>query len=81
MLIHYGKSLVFIAYQKTNDYITTEFGNDASFVAYLNTIKTRSAYDFQTDVVAGDRIITLSTCIGLNDRVVLHAKLIKLATK
>lgn len=74
---------VFSVYRipKTNDYITTEFGNDHSFEEYIKLVKDRSDYNFQTNVVAGDRVLTLSTCIGLNDRVVLHAKLIKLASK
>ena len=74
---------VFSVYQipKTNDYITTKFGNDHSFEEYIKLIKTRSDYDFNTTVNVNDRIITLSTCIGFNDRVVLHAKLIKLASK
>ena len=41
-------------------------------------IQDRSQFNFKTPVEDTDRILTLSTCIGTNDRAVLHAKLIKL---
>lgn len=74
---------VFSVYRipKTNDYITTTFNNDTHFTEFINMVKGRSIYDFNTNVNEKDRIITLSTCIGQNDRVVLHAKLIKLVEK
>ena len=34
-------------------------------------------YNFNTEVNANDKILTLSTCYNDNDKVVLHAKLIK----
>lgn len=74
---------VFSVYRipKTNDYITTIFNNDTHFMEFANMIKSRSAFDFNTSINEKDKIITLSTCIGQNDRVVLHAKLIKLVEK
>ena len=74
---------VFSVYRipKTNDYMTTIFNNDTDFSEFINMIKSRSAYDFDTSVSTKDRILTLSTCIGTNDRVVLHAKIIKLVEK
>lgn len=74
---------VFSVYRipKTNDYITTIFNNDTHFLEFANMVKSRSVYDFNTNITEKDRIITLSTCIGTNDRVVLHAKLIKLVEK
>lgn len=61
----------------TNDYIQTEFSNNNEFLKFINKIKNRSIYDFKTNVGANDNILTLSTCYGINDRVVMHAKLIK----
>lgn len=61
----------------TNDYIQTTFANNNEFLQFLNLIKNRSIYDFKTSVGANDKILTLSTCYNQNDRVVLHAKLIK----
>ena len=74
---------VFSVYRipKTNDYITTNFNNDTHFMEFADMIKKRSAYDFNTEVGPRDKILTLSTCIGTNDRAVLHAKLIKLVEK
>ncbi len=60
----------------TNDYIQTVFNNN-EFLTFTNLIKSRSQYNFKTDVDSNDRIITLSTCYNDTDKVVLHAKLIK----
>ena len=65
----------------TSDYLETTFLIDELFEKFIKLIKDRSAYDFHTNVTTADKIITLSTCIGTNDRVVLHAKLIKIAQK
>lgn len=61
----------------TNDYIQTDFSNNNEFSKFINKIKNRSIYDFKTNVGEDDNILTLSTCYGINDRVVMHAKLIK----
>ena len=58
-------------------YITTKFANDNDYSVFLDTMKSRSKYDFNTDVDINDKVLTLSTCNGNNKRVVLHAKLIK----
>lgn len=65
----------------TNDYIRTEFNGEEDFNDFVNMIMSRSNHNYNTTVNSSDRIITLSTCIGLNDRVVMHAKLIKIAQK
>ena len=40
-------------------------------------IITRSKYNFKTFVSEDDFILTLSTCYKTNERLVVHAKLIK----
>lgn len=65
----------------TNDYITTSFKDEKSFLDFISMIKGRSIYDFKTTVDEKDKIITLSTCISTNERAVLHAKLIKTIEK
>ena len=40
-------------------------------------LKSRSQYDFNVEFSAEDKILTLSTCYNDEERVVLHAKLIK----
>ena len=59
-------------------YINTVFNNNDEYVKFLNTIKSRSHYDYKVEVNADDKVLTLSSCIGDGSkRVVLHAKLIE----
>lgn len=62
-------------------YITTSFSTDESFDQFIKTIKKRSVYDYKLDVNTNDKILTLSSCYDDTKRVVLHAKLIKRATR
>ena len=62
---------------KTSDYLLTDFDNDQEFIDFVNMIKGRSVTDFGVDVGAEDHILTLSTCTGNNDRLVIHAVLMK----
>ena len=61
----------------TNDYIQTDFHTDEEYQAFLNTLQSRSYFTFDTTVNAADKILTLSTCWNEEEKVVLHAKLIK----
>ena len=61
----------------TNDYIKTSFVNDEDFENFVNMLLERSAHNFNTSVSGLDRILTLSTCYNSDEKVVLHAKLIK----
>ena len=65
----------------TNDYIQTTFSNDEEFGRFITSLKNRSAHDFQATVSGSDHILTLSTCYSSEERVVLHAKLIKRAPR
>ena len=60
----------------TNDYIQIDFLDD-EYLSFLNMLKERSQYSFNTGISVDDKILTLSTCYDDNDKVVLHAKLIK----
>lgn len=64
----------------TSDYLGIDF-TDESFNSFLNLIKERSEFNFNTDVNINDKILTLSTCYNDNDKMVVHAKLIKFDTK
>lgn len=71
---------VFAVYtiQAESYYIETSFSNDTEYKTWLDTMIKRSKYDFKTTVNENDKILTLSTCKDSNNnRVVLHAKLIK----
>ena len=60
----------------TNDYIKVKF-NDDDFKDFYTMLLNRSEYNFNTNVTTKDKILTLSTCYNDNEKVVLHAKLIK----
>lgn len=67
---------------KTNDYLKTNFNSSDEFVNFIDMLKVRSNHNYDIDVNENDRILTLSTCYtGKDDRVVLHAKLIKVEKK
>ena len=58
-------------------YITTNFNSDEEYLTFLETMKSRSRYDFNANLSASDRIITLSTCYDDDRKTVVYAKLIK----
>lgn len=60
----------------TNDYLTTSFASKAAYKKFLRIIKTRSVKDFNVEVTTSDKVLTLSTCIDQNKRLVVHAVLI-----
>ena len=70
---------IFSAYHipTTSDYLQTDFDNDTSYQNFLDRIKNRSSYNFNTNVTSNDNILTLSTCYSNSDKMVVHAKLIK----
>ena len=57
-------------------YIITKFGTDNEYSNFIQTIKSRSLFDFGVDVTTSDKILTLSSCYDDKKRMVLHAKLI-----
>lgn len=65
----------------TNDYIQTIFSDDDDFLKLANKLIERSNYNFNTSINENDKILTLSTCYNNNEKVVLHAKLIKKENK
>ena len=67
----------------TNDYIWTDenFSSEAQFQEFLDKIKGRSYTDFKTSVNSNDKVLTLSTCHGSEKKLVVHAKLIKIAAR
>lgn len=64
-------------YDPENYYLTTHFANDEQYSTYLNTMISRSVWNFNQDVGIDDTIITLSTCTSdAKRRIVVHAKLV-----
>ena len=70
---------VFSLYKIKNntDYLQIKFQNDIEFINFINKLKERSFYSFNTNLNQNDKIITLSTCYNKDYKVVMHAKLIK----
>lgn len=62
-------------------YITTDFLNNSAYQNFLDTLKGRSIYNFNTTLSETDKILTLSTCYSDTERTVVHAKLIKKSIK
>ena len=65
----------------TGDYLTTVFATEEEYQKFLDTMKSRSVYQFKTTVSATDKILTLSTCYNDKEKLVVHAKLIKIQNK
>ncbi len=65
----------------TGDYLTTVFATKEEYQEFLDTMKSRSVYQFKTTVSATDKILTLSTCYNDKEKLVVHAKLIKIQNK
>lgn len=75
---------VFSVYQisPTTDYLQSIFNSIDTYKTFLETIKNRSSYNFNTDVSTNDKIITLSTCDNTGTkRIAVHAKLINIENK
>lgn len=66
---------------ETSDYLNINFSSDENYEEFLSLLKNRSEYQFEVDLNKDDKILTLSTCYKESDRVVLHAKLIKMEVK
>ena len=62
-------------------YITTSFKNDDEFKKFIDTFKKRSKYKFDANVSVNDTVLTLSTCHNTDEKIVVHAKLIKRETR
>jgi len=64
------------------DYLQTKFNSTITYQTFLNKLKERSKFDFNTEINYTDKIITLSTCDDTGTkRVVIHAKLINIENK
>ncbi len=65
----------------TSDYIQVSFNTPQEFVDFAKMLQDRSIYKFPTTVNENDKILTLSTCYGEKEKMVMHAKLIKVQNK
>lgn len=85
MSTEYNNSMwqVFSVYiiPETSDYLKIDFKDDYEYIEFLYMLQGRSEYEFDVELNKEDKILTLSTCYKENERVVLHAKLIKMEVK
>lgn len=61
---------------KETYYLKVNFKDSNTYLTFLNTLKSRSYYNYPSTIDVNDKILTLSTCYKNNERLVLHAKLI-----
>ncbi len=61
----------------TSDYLQIDFNNIFEFGDFLDVLTERSAFKFDTQVESTDKILTLSTCYNEDEKVVMHAKLVR----
>ena len=62
----------------TTDYLKINFDSAEDKESFIKMIRGRSSFKSKTEVTADDTILTLSTCIGSNNkRLVVHGVLIK----
>lgn len=61
----------------TSDYLQTNFYSNADAKYFFETLKSRSKYNFNTNVNGEDKILTLSTCFDDDRKLVVHAKQVK----
>lgn len=59
---------------KTNDYLKVSFASTDEKNNYIMMTKNRSVRNFDIEVTSDDYLLTLSTCTGDNERLVIHAK-------
>lgn len=64
----------------TSDYIETNFINDTKYQKFIDLITNRSSHNFKSKPSITDKILTLSTCYSEEEKLVVHAKLIKKQT-
>ncbi len=73
---HYYKIVSIYTITKSEAFMSVEF-NENEFKEFINSIKSRSIYNFNIEVEENDKLLTLSSCTpGGSGRVILHAKLI-----
>ncbi|MBQ6284853.1 MAG: class B sortase [Bacilli bacterium] len=65
----------------TSDYLINNFNSENDFTKFIKMITKRSSYNFKVNVNNNDKLLTLSTCSGSKNKLVVHAKLIKVQYK
>ena len=61
----------------TDDYLKVNFANDIEWLDFIDLLKQRSMFKSDATITTEDKIITLSTCLENDQRLVVHAVLKK----
>ena len=61
----------------TDDYLQANFESDDAYMNFISMIKERSVFKSDTPIHADDKLLTLSTCLQNDRRLVVHAVLRK----
>jgi sortase B len=59
----------------TDDYLQTTFDSDEEYMSFIQMLRDRSIYHSDVIIDENDKILTLSTCLENNERLVIHAVL------
>ena len=59
----------------TDDYLRTTFESDEDFLNFVDMLRQRSIFESDTLIDENDKILTLSTCVENDARLVVHAVL------
>lgn len=65
----------------TSDYLSINYDDSDDYQKFLDMLTNRSMHKFDTSVTPSDKIVTLSTCYNSTEKLVVHAKLIKMDLK
>ncbi len=57
------------------DYLKTNFSSDQEFLEFIDLLRSRSIFNSDIEITADDKILTLSTCVENDQRLVVHAVL------
>ena len=59
----------------TDDYLQTQFDSDEEYMEFIQKLRDRSIYHSDVIIDENDKILTLSTCVENDARLVIHAVL------
>ena len=59
----------------TDDYLQSDFDSDEEYMNFIETLRARSIFQSDTIIDENDKILTLSTCVENDARLVVHAVL------
>ncbi len=74
--ISVNKNIEETNYNEIINNLRNEYNNE-SFIDFGNMLLERSIHNFNTTINENDIFLTLSTCYNENEKMVMHAKLIK----